>query len=267
MFAMSILAVGMVLLAVTLSIRWVSGVPSVGGWSCARQATGVAGQRQGGGLPASERGFTLQTLIVTAVLVLMAVAAGVIIVAITNSSSDDLEEQSQDLEGRCTGTEIYDIELAVAGVKAQQGAEHSNPVAQGDVVEGSNIGCIPVCFWNEGDVHSTGTSVLDGFIEAHEIEFWREFKEHPLIVNDPNGQNFNTDPQITITIFKDPTTIAGALASGHGIPGLATGSYQEFTIPSSVFHSSLVDAVEVRVAPDGENCYIYNSSGQIAEVR
>jgi len=49
----------------------------------------------------------LQTLIVTAVLVLMAVAAGVIIVAITNSSSDDLEEQSQDLEGRCAPWEIH----------------------------------------------------------------------------------------------------------------------------------------------------------------
>jgi len=49
----------------------------------------------------------LQTLIVTAVLVLMAVAAGVIIVAITNSSSDDLEEQSQDLEGQCAPWEIH----------------------------------------------------------------------------------------------------------------------------------------------------------------
>jgi len=48
MFAMSILAVGIVLLAVTLSIRRVSGVPSAGGWGCARQAAGVVGQRQGG---------------------------------------------------------------------------------------------------------------------------------------------------------------------------------------------------------------------------
>lgn len=41
-----------------------------------------------------ERGITLQTLIVTAVLVLMAVAAGVVVVAITNNASDDLSEQS-----------------------------------------------------------------------------------------------------------------------------------------------------------------------------
>jgi len=48
---------------------------------------------------ADSRGITLQTLIVTAVLVLLAVAAGVVIVAITGSSSDDLEDQASDLEG------------------------------------------------------------------------------------------------------------------------------------------------------------------------
>lgn len=46
---------------------------------------------------ADSRGITLQTLIITAVLVLLAVAAGVVIVAITDNSSDDLEDQSSDL--------------------------------------------------------------------------------------------------------------------------------------------------------------------------
>jgi len=62
-----------------------------------------------------EQGITLQTLIVTAVLVLMAVAAGVIIVAITNSSSDDLEEQSQDLDAKCAPWELHDLELEANG--------------------------------------------------------------------------------------------------------------------------------------------------------
>lgn len=64
-----------------------------------------------------ERGITLQTLIVTAVLVLMAVAAGVIIAAITNSSSDDLEEQSQDLDSLCAPWELHDpvLEANAAG--------------------------------------------------------------------------------------------------------------------------------------------------------
>ena len=46
---------------------------------------------------ADERGITLQTLIVTAVLVLMAVAAGVVIVAITRSASDNLTDVDPDI--------------------------------------------------------------------------------------------------------------------------------------------------------------------------
>jgi len=62
-----------------------------------------------------QRGFTLQTLIILAVLVLLAVVAGVVIVAITRSASDDLEEQSQDLEARCAPWEIHSPELEAAG--------------------------------------------------------------------------------------------------------------------------------------------------------
>jgi len=47
----------------------------------------------------NSRGITLQTLIITAVLVLLAVAAGVVIAAITRSSQDDLEDTTADLEG------------------------------------------------------------------------------------------------------------------------------------------------------------------------
>jgi len=62
-----------------------------------------------------ERGITLQTLIVTAVLVLMAVAAGVIIAAITNSSSDDLEEQTQDIPEKCAPWELHQVDLEAIG--------------------------------------------------------------------------------------------------------------------------------------------------------
>ncbi len=118
----------------------------------------------------------------------MAVAAGVVIVAITNSSSDDLEEQSQDLEGRCTRTEIYDIELAVAGIRGQQGQEHRNPGIQGGVVEGSDVGCIPVCFWEEVLAVDDSFNLIrgDGKIDADEIQFRREYKEGLLSVADPS---------------------------------------------------------------------------------
>jgi len=75
-----------------------------------------------GGGSGDERGITLQTLIVTAVLVLMAVAAGVIIVAITDNSADDLEDQASDMDGRCQPWEIHDTELEAIG--AGGGTEH-----------------------------------------------------------------------------------------------------------------------------------------------
>ena len=62
-----------------------------------------------------ERGITLQTLIVTAVLVLMAGAAGVVIVSITNSQADNLEGQNAGIEARCEPWEIFDPTLAAAG--------------------------------------------------------------------------------------------------------------------------------------------------------
>ena len=49
---------------------------------------------------ADQRGITLQTLIVTAVLVLMAGAAGVVIIAITNNAQDNLEGQNSGIDAR-----------------------------------------------------------------------------------------------------------------------------------------------------------------------
>ena len=85
---------------------------------------------------ADQRGITLQTLIVTAVLVLMAVAAGVVIVAITNNANEDLEDQTTNLDSVCLVTEIYDPILASQNIKPSNGGK-----------EGSAAGCIPVCFW------------------------------------------------------------------------------------------------------------------------
>ena len=84
---------------------------------------------------ADQRGITLQTLIVTAVLVLMAVAAGVVIVAITNNAQDDLEGQQTDIGSRCEPWEIYDATLAANGRGGGNGG-----------VGSSAEGCIRVCY-------------------------------------------------------------------------------------------------------------------------
>lgn len=85
---------------------------------------------------ADQRGITLQTLIVTAVLVLMAVAAGVVIVAITNTQRENLQAANPTTgDSKCEPWEIYDISAAAAG----RGGENLG-------VDSSGIGCIRVCY-------------------------------------------------------------------------------------------------------------------------
>ena len=82
-----------------------------------------------------ERGITLQTLIVTAVLVLMAGAAGVVIIAITNNANDNLENQNAGIESRCEKWEIFDPSLDAAGRGGDNGG-----------IDSSAIGCVRVCY-------------------------------------------------------------------------------------------------------------------------
>lgn len=122
-----------------------------------------------------ERGITLQTLIVTAVLVLMAVAAGVIIVAITDNSADDLEDQASDLDGRCQPWEIHDTELEAIG--AGGGGDGKHDKADSDVrpidrtpgqggVTSSKVGCLAPCYLqaNVNEDMRVPFPVLDDFV-------------------------------------------------------------------------------------------------------
>ncbi len=96
---------------------------------------------EGGGarLKQTERGFTLQTLIVTAVLVLVAVGAALVLVAINRSSSDDFEEAGNiDIDAKCQTWEIHLATLEAAG--------RGGPEGNGGVFS-SNIGCLAPCYW------------------------------------------------------------------------------------------------------------------------
>ena len=90
-------------------------------------------------LARDERGITLQTLIVTAVLVLVAVAAGVIIVAISRSQESSLTDSGKidPGEGTCEPWEIGNIELKAKGIGGPQG--HGG-------IYSSAVGCIRVCY-------------------------------------------------------------------------------------------------------------------------
>ena len=90
-------------------------------------------------LARDERGITLQTLIVTAVLVLVAVAAGVIIVAISRSQESSLTDSGKidPGEGTCEPWEIGNIELKAKGIGGPQG--HGG-------IYSSAVGCVRVCY-------------------------------------------------------------------------------------------------------------------------
>ena len=98
-----------------------------------------------------ERGITLQTLIVTAVLVLMAGAAGVVIIAITNNANDNLENQNAGIESRCEKWEIFDPTLDAAGRGGGEGG-----------IESSASGCVRVCYVELDDMEDLPTDLAKG---------------------------------------------------------------------------------------------------------
>ena len=90
-------------------------------------------------LARDERGITLQTLIVTAVLVTIAFVAAAIIISITTSQESSLEEQNRAETGvsTCEPWEIRDTELQAQGIGGPQG--HGG-------IWSSAIGCVRVCY-------------------------------------------------------------------------------------------------------------------------
>jgi len=83
-----------------------------------------------------QRGITLQTLIVTAVLVLMAVAAGVAITAITERAADNTDQATPNITPHCNQVEIFSPTYAATN---QPGVNAG--------ISSIRRGCLPVCVW------------------------------------------------------------------------------------------------------------------------
>ena len=178
---------------------------------------------------ADQRGITLQTLIVTAVLVLMAVAAGVVIVAITNNANEDLEDQTVNLGSVCELTEIYDPVLAAQNITPITGDGTTR--IEGRPIEGSGAGCIPVCFWNAGKSD-------DKVANSQDVIFMRSSRAEIKAV-DPIERG--------IYVFDDENTLYGDIdGSGDNRDMLFDG-----------------DVREVRVGPNQNDCLAYDSRGNV----
>ena len=193
-----------------------------------------------------EQGITLQTLIVTAVLVLMAVAAGVVIVAVTNNANEDLEDQAADIDSPCNEVEIYDPVLAAGG----------NPGTNGeDNVEGSGIGCIPVCFW----FPFTGD---DNLIEGNEIVYGRTaagIEESPRVKEIKRIRGIFQPSESDEP--KHVRTDGNPIEYYVFITNKEVGSEGRLPIPDIAFGDSR--SAEVRYDSIQNDCNVYDKGGNI----
>ena len=87
--------------------------------------------------PFSESGFTLQTLIITAVVVVLAIGVGLLFLALTSSSSGNLEDAGRSgSEAACAPNELLDavyVRHAFGGPEGRGG------------VRSKSVGCKPYC--------------------------------------------------------------------------------------------------------------------------
>ena len=104
----------------------------------------------------TEVGYTLQTLIVTAVFVLAAVGVGIGLLAINSSSSSDFEEAGRTgVERGCMPNEVKDPDQEARGVNGINQRYRGTASTPGgttiaiyrtdDQIVASNIGCNPIC--------------------------------------------------------------------------------------------------------------------------
>ena len=108
----------------------------------------------------------MQTLIVMAVLALLVVAAGVVVIAITRNSSDNLvESANNDLKAKCQPWEVFNPAWAAAGagggenVSVVADISSNNPYPNGEPVvsagaggvTSSAIGCLAPCYLTLND--------------------------------------------------------------------------------------------------------------------
>jgi len=224
-----------------------------------------------------ERGITLQTLIVTAVLVLMAVAAGVIVVAITNSASDDLEEQSPDLEARCAPWEIFDPELAAAGaggggkytsfIFPDQANVHEAAPGKGGV-SSSKVECLAVCYFELNDTEDDTLDEALAVLDEDGGTLTKPERSH-LKFDTSNRPPERFEIRIGVTYARQkaaddiPRTELSRIGEwnrhqfGSGVPGRAVGKQQLGTRPiPRTEGSNLV----VKVTTDQSACVVEDTS-------
>jgi len=216
----------------------------------------------------AERGITLQTLVITAVLVLLAVAAGVVIVAITDSASDDLEEQSPDLEAKCAPWEIHDPELEAAGVGGgelievdENGMVIGSPKPGRGGVTSSKIGCLAPCYVT---MPPNGLT-LDDLVA-----------QDPIVgVSRLKFDTSNRPPESGIREFRVGVTYRRGTATGlqqdddsstgYGYKIVVGGEVKE-QLGTHIPPTDEVSSLGIKVTGDKDSCFIADTKSDVPQV-
>lgn len=200
---------------------------------------------------ADQQGITLQTLIVTAVLVVMAGVAGVVIIGITRGQESNLRDAGNtSSQANCQPWEIYDPNLAAAGRGGASGTGG---------IESSARGCVRVCYLRvvnpSTDAALADSSMLELFdddrapaavanIFQASLEFSRTDRQtdnlaatDPKIVPVAGNRDVDIDPDTDSITLVDITTID------------IQGEDQ-----------NTVDRYEIRVSTDNRACILWNTN-------
>ena len=210
---------------------------------------------------ADQRGITLQTLIVTAVLVLMAGAAGVVIIAITNNAQDNLEGQNSGIDSRCDPWEIFDPTLDAAGRGGGQGG-----------IDSSASGCVRVCYvaFELSTAAATPTSgTLQNGSASNVIDLVEATS--PTVAMHKAVLKFSRSDIIDISIGTDTSTDHTLPVSGDRMvdpDGNATPDTRlNLTIGSIDGQATALDNYVIELAPNQRYCRVWNNTDDEEVIR
>ena len=208
-----------------------------------------------------ERGITLQTLIVTAVLVTIAFVAAAIIIAITNTQEESLEDQNRAETGvsTCEPWEIRDTELQAKGIGGPQG--------YGGIYS-SAIGCVRVCYvqtqWGAATQIATTSRLLPAGETAvtnmRDLLLGFSLSDVRLRPVGGEGTRYPTYQVISSTEvgqLPDPTASA-TVRNAVRTENAATQARGRLTVAD--------ENIEIRVHPSQEFCYAVDTANDDEEV-
>ena len=164
---------------------------------------------------ADQRGITLQTLIIMAVLVVIAAGVSVVLVGVTRGANDRLGDAGKvSSEAKCEPWELYDPEYATAGI--------GSPTGKGGVWS-SGTGCIRVCHARFQQAQTNPVQGATDIVLSYENEARRRIDS----VTSVASLEFHRGEKISLPV-------SGAPVPGDPIPGILTtsiltiGGSQEF---------------------------------------